>query len=480
MEQQIIEPGRHTLVGKTALECSTVHIPDVLTDADYTWGESIRRGGFRAMLGIPLLREGVPIGVIAACRPLPKPFSANQIELVSTFADQAVIAIENVRLFDEVKARTEDLTESLQQQTATADVLKVISRSTLGSKPDLEAALETLLESAIRLCGAMRGHVYRCEGEFLRFAAASGAWPGFRDWLEQNPLRLDRGSFAGRAALERQVCHTEDVLADPEFRNQALLQYQSFRSLLAVPMLRDGEPLGVIVILKSKVEPFTAKQIELVSTFADQAVIAFENVRLFEEVTARTEDLRESLQQQTATADVLKVISRSKFDLQPVLDTLVHTAAQLCETDHAFIFRRDGDGIHRLAANYGFSAEYEQWIRDNPPSMTRGSTTGRTALDRKIVHITDVLADPEYQATQHQSRGGYRTVLGVPLLRGGEAVGVFTLARPVVKPFTEKQIELITTFADQAVIAIENVRLFDDLQARTRDLAESLEQQTAT
>ena len=479
MKEQAIAPGRHTLVGRTAFEGRTVHIPDVLADADYTWGESIKRGNFRAMLGIPLMREGVPIGVIAACRPLPKPFTKKQIELVTTFADQAVIAIENVRLFDEVKARSNDLRESLQQQTATADVLKVISRSTF----DLQAVLDTLVESATHLCKADHAWLFQRDGDLLRFSASFGhgteVHTRLRDLFLSREARIDKGSIVGRSTLEGRVVHVADVLADPEYQRSDVQQIGGYRAALGAPLLRDGKVIGVIFVAKTRPEPFSTKQIELVTTFADQAVIAIENARLFEEVKAKTENLAESLQQQTATADVLKVISRSKFDLRPVLDTLVDTAARLCETDQAFIFRRDGD-VYRLAANHGFSAEYAEWIRQNPPAMTRGSTTGRTVIDKKIVHIPDVLADPDYQATEHQSRGGYRTVLGVPLLRGDEAIGVFTLAHRVVKPFTEKQIELITTFADQAVIAIENVRLFEDLQARTRDLAESLEQQTAT
>ena len=359
--------------------------------------------------------------------------------------------------------------------------MKVISRSTLDAKPDLEAVLETLLESAIRLCGALRGHVYRYDGEFLRFAAASGAFTGFRDWLQENPVRLDRGSIAGRAELQRKVCHVEDVLADSEYRQQALQHYQSYRSVLCVPLLRNGGLLGVIAIIKSKVEPFTDKQIALVSTFADQAVIAFENVRLFEEVNSRTEDLRKSLQQQTATADVLKVISRSTFDLQTVLDTLVKSATRLCEADHAWLFERDGD-LLRFKASFGHGTDVHARLRElflsRPAHVDKGSVTGRSALEARVVHVPDVLADPDYIRSDAQQIGGYRAALGAPLLRDGTVVGVIFVAK--LEPFSEKQIDLVTTFADQAVIAIQNVRLFEDLQARTRDLEESLEQQTAT
>jgi GAF domain-containing protein len=243
--------------------------------------------------------------------------------------------------------------------------------------------------------------------------------------------------------------------------------------------LREGAPIGVMVLTRPIVRPFDSSHIALVTTFADQAVIAIENVRLFDEVQARTRDLTESLQQQTATADVLKVISRSAFDLRPVLDTLVESAARLCDADRALIFKGDS-AVYRVAAGYNTPREFEEYSKENPIVPGRGTITGRAILEGKTVHIPDVLADPEYTGTGYQTRGEYRSSLAVPLLREGETIGVFTLMRLAVRPYTEKQIELVTTFADQAVIAIENVRLFEEVQARTRDLTESLEQQTAT
>src|SRR5438552_8427070 len=388
-------------------------------------------------------------------------FSDKQIALLEHFAAQAVIGIENTRLLKELRQRTDDLSESLQQQTATADVLKVISRSTF----DLQTVFETLVESAARLCEADLANIWRPEGTTFRLAASFGI-PG-KDkerlanvkYLGSIGLEPGRGSIVGRALLERKTVQIGDVQADLDYDLSEVIRIGDYRTMLGVPLLREGLPIGVIVLTRCTVQAFTEKQIELVSTFADQAVIAIENVRLFEEVQARTEDLRESLQQQTATSEVLQVISRSKFDLRPVLDTLVETAARLCDANSAFIFQRDGE-LYRLAANFGFSREYEEWIEQHPISVTRGTTTGRTVLDRKIVHIPDVLADPEYSAVDYQSRGEYRTTLGVPLRRGDEAVGVFVLTRPIVKPFSAKQIEFVTTFADQAVIAIENERLF--------------------
>src|SRR5215470_18821868 len=218
--------------------------------------------------------------------------------------------------------------------------------------------------------------------------------------------------------------------------------------------------------------PLTDKQRGVLKTFADQAVIAIENTRLLSE-------LRESLAQQTATADVLKVISRSTFDLETVLQTLVESACHLCGAEKGTITRQK-DAVFFRAEAYGFSREYMDYVRDIPVTLERGTLTGRALLERSVIHIPDVLADRDYTWTKAQELGGFRTALGVPMLREGVALGVLSLTRSEVRPFTEKEIELVTTFADQAAIAIENVRLFDDVQARTRELSEALEQQTAT
>ena len=454
---------------------ATVQFPDIeAEDVPLPNKELGRLRGFRSVLFTPLMNQGIPVGMISVTCAEPGAFAAHHIQLLQTFADQAVIAIENVRLFDEVQAKTRDLTEALTYQTGSANILKVIA----SSPTDVGPVLNAIVESACELCEANDAVVFLKDGDRLRYGAHHGPIPVVFD--EQGVI--SRNYVAGRSVIDKMPIHVHDVFSEEGAEFPVAREFSrsgGIRGILCVPLLRENESIGTILLRRTEVHPFNDKQIALLQTFADQAVIAIGNVRLFDEVQAKTRDLSEALQQQTATSDVLKVISRSAFNLQAVLDTLVESAARLCESDKGVIFKRDGD-LYRWSANFGNPPELETFAKANPFKPGRYAVTSRVALEGKTFHVADVLADPEYGASQYQKLGGYRTILCVPMLREGVPIGVFALTRSEVKPFTERQVELVQGFADQAVIAIENVRLFDEVQARTRELAASLDELRTT
>ena len=465
---QLIRPHPESGLSTVERTHRTVHIDDIRTQPPYIQGNPNVRAladlaGARTLVIVPMLKEDELIGSITIFRQEVKPFTDKQTELVANFANQAVIAIENVRLLNETK-------EALQHQTGSANILRVIA----SSPTDIGPVLKAIVESACELCEAYDAVVMLKDGDDLRLGAHLGPIP-----MSQQRWPNDRTSISGRAMADRRPVHVNDVLTaeGAEFAvAREMSRTDGCRTLLGAPLLREGESVGAIVLRRAEPRPFSAKQITLLQTFADQAVIAIANVHLFEEVQAKTRDLTESLQQQTATADVLKVISRSPDKLKPVLDVIVETSRELCSARTAVIFLLR-DGKFHDVAELSTKPEYIEAIRANPISLDqKGSILARAAREKRTIHITNSAEDPEAGLGGPLDSGGPRSLLSVPLILDGRVIGGITLQHARLAPFTSRQIEAVESFADQAVIAISNVNLFEQVQERTRELSLSLDE----
>jgi GAF domain-containing protein len=473
---------RGSVSGRTIVEREMLHVPDLLAEVETEYRDiapAIRREGIRTTVGVPLLREGVPIGAITAFRTEVRPFTDKQIALLATFADQAVIAIENVRLFTELEERNRQVTEALEQQTATAEILRVIS----SSPTDVQPVFDAIAESALWLLHGWSITVSRIEDDRLRVVAARGGRPGSEAAVRAAiaSVQRGRGAFLWDAILEQRAQQIADVETDAvtsTIREGA--RQRGWRANLAVPMVQDRRPIGVISVTRAEPGAFAEREVQLLRTFADQAVIAIENVRLFTELQEKNRALTETLGQQTATSEILRVISSSPTDIQPVLDAVAESSARLCDSYDAQVLLRAGHVLRRVAS-YGAIVPTGPRLAGDLP-IGRDWVAGRAVVDRTTVHVLDLAAAVETEfpaARRAQAEQGTRTVVATPMMREGAAVGVILIRRLDVRPFSDKQIALLATFADQAVIAIENVRLFTQLDERTRQLARTVEQLTA-
>ena len=471
-----------TVAGRAMQEGRAIHVPDVLDPAvlaEYPdMAGIVRKTSWHTHLAVPLMREGTAIGAISIRRAEIRPFSDKQIALLQTFADQAVIAIENVRLFKELEARKAALGESLERQTATAEILSVISRS----PTDLRPVIDAVARRAAQLCRAANVSLYRVEGDLMRKVAEHESGPPLTMMSLGQTRPITRGSVSGRAIVDRMTIHVRDVQSPETAREypDGVRQDTGIRTTVGIPMLREGVAIGAFTVYRTEPVPFSEAEIALLQTFADQAVIAIENVRLFKELETRNAALTEALDQQTATAEILRVISSSPTDVQPVLEAVASSVARLCGASDVIIHRVDAGALYRVVHVGSLPGAPGGEVRP----VTPDTPSGRAVLEARTVHVHDIveeLAAGRYReaAPLHETTG-FRTVLVVPLVRERVVVGLIVLRRDYVQPFSDKQVTLLQTFADQAVIAIENVRLFKELEAKNAALGESLEQQTAT
>ena len=459
---------RTSVSGRSVCEMRAVSIDDLQNDGDE------RKDGHRSIIAVPLIQEGRALGTIVVRRTEIRPFEQKHIALLTNFAAQAVIAIENARLLNELRRRTTDLSESLEQQTATSEVLRVIS----SSQGELEPVFQATLEKAVRICEAKFGNIYRWDGEALRLVASHNTPSTLIEQRRRAPFLPNRKTPFGRVILERNTVHVVDAAAEEAYIERspsivAAVELGGIRTYLAVPMLKGDQLIGIVSIFRQEVAPFTDKQVSLVENFATQAVIAIENTRLLSE-------LRQSLELQTATADVLRVISSSPSDLRPVFNALAENAARLCQGFDVYVQLREGNLV-RYVAHYGDVIQGSPVVGGTRP-LTRDLVIGRAMLESRLIHLLDLQAESEEfpEGSAIARRDGYRTIIAVPLMREGYAIGTIAVRRAEARLFSDKEVELLSNFAAEAVIAIENARLLNELRQRTADLSESLEQQKAT
>ncbi|WP_386260359.1 GAF domain-containing protein [Sulfitobacter aestuariivivens] len=486
-----IKPGQFSYdvndpshTARSIREAARIHIPDLAQDALYLSGDPFQRKlvdevGYKTLLSVPLVQGDNVYGVIAVWRTEAKAFSHDEITLVETFAAQAVIAIENVRQFREVQARTEEVEESLTYQTATTDVLDVISRS----PNEVQPVLDVILEVASRICDPQTAYATLLDPHdgTYRVAATHRMSKQFRNRLNKIKFTEETGTCTGRTALLRRTVYIEDTEADPDFEMTDTARQGKFRSALGVPLLKDGKAVGVITLGHAQPGAFEPKQIALLETFASQAVIALGNAQLFDEVQARTAEVEEALEYQTATSEVLDVISRSPNELMPVLDAILTVAARICDPQYAYVaMLKPDDGCFHVATTINVDDEFLAHLQANPMKPGQATCTARTALQGQTVYIADASSDKNKQMRDIARLGEFQSVVGVPLVKDGITVGVISLAHGQTDAFSARQIKLVETFAAQAVIAISNARLFDEVQQRTAEVEEALVREQAS
>ena len=474
-----ISPGLGTLVGRVAMTRQVVRIDDAWTDPLYEKKEDAKVGMHRSMIGVPLMHNGEPIGVIGLSRSRVDPFLEREIELVTTFANQAVIAIENVRLFEAEQQRTRELTESLEQQTAASEVLQVINRS----HGELEPVFATMLEQAVRICGATFGNIYRWDGEALHIVATHNTPTAFAEERKRSPYRPDPKSPVGHMVATKTPMHVRDVMAEEAFLARrdsgavAAVELGGARTVLSVPLLNKGEMTGAFFLCRQRVQSFTDKQIKLVQNFATQAVIATENARLLNELRERTADLTDALEQQKAISGVLQLLNDSSGKLEPIFQTILENAVNICQANFGNMFLYE-DGAFRGVAMFNAPEAYARARMRAPFSRPPNSGLGRLVATKDVVHIVDLLADKTYLkgdlfAVAGVKLAGIRTLLAVPMLKDDHLVGCIIIYRQEPRPFSEKQIQLVKSFASQVVIGLENARLLNELRDRTCELERS-------